>query len=816
MSWGAKARAMNLDPYKFQNTNLEGERGRYTHTAFDQDDSLDIRRQGTKGQKRSIKDIFEDPDNTKDKSRPSRYDPDSSFGSPGRHTGSLLDQRHTLGTGKYSSSLEGSPSDFERKNGLSKVSNDRKTVNINENFNEIQPYDPDDCTGAAGDEKNPLLRKFLLKELDKIRGDTRKNNTNLSKNISDNEEFYSKQISDLRKKIKQDFVPASEVQKLVDHAVEKKIMMMHLKDDTDKTKKGMTKAQTQVQTLMNNYKQCQKQIKELQSDIDDLHKRIDETERKHGIQQMDIEKNFRNADKEISDAREDAISYTDSVIVQVETRMDTIENKLKRDRPKPEIVKGSNSDKVRAVEPFLADIRKELQSEVKKVNTKINKMENDHNRRIKDINSISDKADTIKKTNIKDLKDLYQRLSEVEDKIESTDMNVSKKVNLLSANNAAKPVQATPKIDTKSIETRIERLETISVRHGKLFDELTPNVNLLVNQTKELKSKANIEPKAIEEYTEAIAGDLRKEFEERLSSAGNNPQNLAPKAIEEYTEGIVADLRKEFDDKIIALEKSVPTGSDAEFRKEVFKEIDGIKKAAIEDIRQLDENLKTLATDFSIYRERNSPCRHHDKITVIEEVPIRRPGSMSKVIVESSADTPIKSDFSARYDGDRRPIHRQYSPVHSNGVVYMSSKKSLDAMEREPIGGDGRRHISGSPKRHIEDSMYSTPSLGNKNRQIIYNSTGKEGLDYRDSRSHAYGNYEETNHKRYQDDPNYSYPKYQSNTKNVYLKDEEDFSRDLDYDPPNLSPDYKPGTTSTNGAKRKKAYSSNPSSNAKN
>jgi len=39
----------------------------------------------------------------------------------------------------------------------------------------------------------------------------------------------------------------------------------------------------------------------------------------------------------------------------------------------------------------------------------------------------------------------------------------------------------------------------------------------------------------------------------------------------------------------------------------VFKEIDGIKSAAIEDIRCLDENIKILTEDLNIFKAKQTP-----------------------------------------------------------------------------------------------------------------------------------------------------------------------------------------------------------------
>ena len=92
---------------------------------------------------------------------------------------------------------------MDKDNFKNKTRENRKTVFINESQNEVQNYDPEGWTDKnTKDGLNSSMRKFLFKELDKIRSDTRQNNANLSKNISDNEEFYTQKFDELKIKLK--------------------------------------------------------------------------------------------------------------------------------------------------------------------------------------------------------------------------------------------------------------------------------------------------------------------------------------------------------------------------------------------------------------------------------------------------------------------------------------------------------------------------------------------------------------------------------------------------------------------------------------
>ena len=115
----------------------------------------------------------------------------------------------------------------------------------------------------------------------------------------------------------------------------------------------------------------------------------------------------------------------------------------------------------------------------------------------------------------------------------------------------------------KVLENRILRLETITVRHGKLLDEITTNINFLLN-----------------EHSATVV-------------KGNNVQCVC----EEYTEDFANKVTQNFENRIRALEFAAKNSNDIEFREQVFNEIDGIKSAAIEDIKSLDKNFQMLERD---------------------------------------------------------------------------------------------------------------------------------------------------------------------------------------------------------------------------
>ena len=264
MSWGAKARQLNADPNKFENTILDLERKRFGVKQYDPYDKeikaaadyyqgkhraeredlgafkintdllnpKNAERSRSRSDKKSDRSVGRYPTDLSYSSR--KYDqisqstPDLSRFGGSRKTfddrerdyqriserkskikpqREIIDDHRAFRNTTYDTENAGlrkhSPKMFTTPNKSQQLKfyNDltskskghpNRSVIINEEFNDIQNYDPDSRIPATHDGMNSYVRKFLYKELDKIRNDARKSNSLLSKNISDNEEFYTK------------------------------------------------------------------------------------------------------------------------------------------------------------------------------------------------------------------------------------------------------------------------------------------------------------------------------------------------------------------------------------------------------------------------------------------------------------------------------------------------------------------------------------------------------------------------------------------------------------------------------------------------
>jgi hypothetical protein len=415
-----------------------------------------------------------------------------------------------------------------------------KTVLFDETQNDIRLFDDrkyhknheknNETSSNTKDGLNTYTRTFLFKELDKIRHDSNKNNMLLSKNISDNEDFYSQKFEELRTKLKNDVVNPNEVQRLVNQVVDKKLIQMNLKDDTEKSKEGVSKMQAQINSIVSHYNAREEQTTKLQDEIELLNKGIEVLHRKTEKDQENYVHRIEILEKTLADVREDCVASTDSFIVNVESRLENMDKWIRDTESKREIKKVSHLNQSGVSDQYINNLRKDIDAALKKLNFRIN-----------DVNHKSNSGVEA----LKDLKDLEQKVNQIDDYVETADMNINRKVNLLQTT----PVVTKAPVNgsAKAIESRLTRLETIVVRHGKLLDEITGDI---------LKAEKN----------------LRK-------------PPKSPCACEKYTEDFANKLQNNFDNRIGALEASVYNNDETEFREQVFKEIDGIKLAAIDDIK---------------------------------------------------------------------------------------------------------------------------------------------------------------------------------------------------------------------------------------
>jgi hypothetical protein len=333
-------------------------------------------------------------------------------------------------------------------------------------------------------------------------------------------------------KLKNDVVNPTEVQQLVNQAIDKKLIQMNLKDDTAKSKEGVSKMQAQVNSIVTHYNVSQDQITNLTYELEQLNKQIEGLHRKTEKDKANYIHRIELVENALTDVREDCIANSDSFIVNVEARLDNIDQRIKANESKRELKKVPQMNQSGVSEQYINALRKDIDYALKKLNLKLN--------------DVDKKSDVGIKTS-EELVDLQQRVNEIDDHIETADMNINKKVNLLQTTPISKAPNDT---SSKAVEGRLARLETIAVRHGKLLDNVTENISILIAENKKLNEV------------------VQKQC-----------------VCEEYTEDFANKIKLNFDSRIGALEAAMQDDDEAEFREQVFKEIDGIKSAAIEDIK---------------------------------------------------------------------------------------------------------------------------------------------------------------------------------------------------------------------------------------
>jgi uncharacterized coiled-coil protein SlyX len=548
-----------------------------------------------------------------------------------------------------------------------------RTLKTNITTTEDEPRDSFEIRESVGDDNkdgiNSYIRKFLFKELDKIRSDYKQSNILLSQNIANNEEFYSKKFEGLKTKLKNDTVTPQNVESMVNAAINKKFAELNLKDENNKNREEVSKSQAQINSLVSHFNSTQDEIRKLKDHFEDLNRKVEILARNSETDKRSNLHKFDTIDKALTDVREDCIANSDSFMVSVESRLENIEHKLRTSEgTQREIKKVPILEQPRVSDPLIQGLRSEIGESLKKLSLRVNSLENQNQAQNKTAKELDNRINSLQLSGKKDIKDLYERLNEMGDQIENTDMTINKKVNMLQNT----PVSLVPKSNSdKVFENRILRLETITVRHGKLLDEITTNINFLLNE-----HSANV-------------------------VKGNN----APCVCEEYTEDFANKVTQSFESRIRALEFAVKNTNDAEFKEQVFNEIDGIKSAAIEDIKSLDKNVKMLEQDIhhlkhcnsSSYLNYQAPDHSGHRTRSLKRVTFNE-NIAPKPKEQSDNDTDLDraDNFEVTNIARRSTIP---AAATSSGIVLMGSKKSLDS---KPVG-----NISDRSSRSLHSSPHS-------------------------------------------------------------------------------------------------------------
>lgn len=533
---GAKARAMNLEPSKFERTILDLERQRFgINNIYDIND-IPKQRISSFGQgpiqkakqKRSTEDIYYETAGVKDSfSRASRvegFDQDlnrSSNNSFDRYKNDLCykkkrmsnrlsveDLAHVSSTPNiakiskrnYFESNIDTASDYEVERKLSQLNKSqelkKKTrfkdpVEEHKEFRELtyeegQPdmhekirraiitsneevpdihsshthftsnYD-DNLNVSNREAMNSYIRKFLFKELEKIRHECRENNNLLSQNIASNEEFYSKKYDDLKNQIKSHYVSSNDAQIIIDEAVTRKLAQTGLKDEQKKGKEGVSKLQAQINSLVAHYNTSQDEINKLNKQLEEMNKKFEVLERDQDLIKRTTSHKLDVLEKGLNNVREDCIVNSDSFMVSVESRLDDIEQRLgTQELKKKEIKKVPILEQPRVSDPLVEALRKDINLDLDSIEKRILNLESDAQKQFNINKELDLKMNKINQADMRSIKELSERINEVRDQVDSTDMEVNKKFNMLKTSAAPSAPVTKNNID-KNLENRMKR-----------------------------------------------------------------------------------------------------------------------------------------------------------------------------------------------------------------------------------------------------------------------------------------------------------------------------------------------------------------------
>jgi hypothetical protein len=236
------------------------------------------------------------------------------------------------------------------------------------------------------------------------------------------------------------------------------------------------------------------------------------------------------------------------------------------------------------------------------------------------------------------------------------------------------------------------------------------------------------------------------------------------------------ELRQEFANRIQALERANEENNDPEFREQVFSEIDGIKAAAIEDIKNLDNSVKGLA------QEMNNIKKMKQKEPVIQYVhddhyDQNQPFSSKRVSFGNSAAYRPSHQIDSRKTHSQtrvpiQPSHTQVQRIYENSrtpkkaiqedddtdleraddsfydskikkgsprptsIVVMNSQRNLDSNMNKSDRSKSRKSGASSPRslNRAKGATYSSPKNQRSSPMKHMNPSGCECRDhYRDT-----------------------------------------------------------------------------------
>lgn len=236
------------------------------------------------------------------------------------------------------------------------------------------------------------------------------------------------------------------------------------------------------------------------------------------------------------------------------------------------------------------------------------------------------------------------------------------------------------------------------------------------------------------------------------------------------------ELRQEFGSRIAALERAADENNDPEFREQVFSEIDGIKAAAIEDIKNLDNSVKGLAQEMNNLKKMKQKepviqCIHNDSLDHHQPccskrvsfgnaaayrpsygIESRQSHSQSRGPIEPS-HTQVRSI----YEHSRTPkkqtkededtdLERADEPFYeskgkrgsprSTSIVVMNSQRNLDSNMNKSDRSRSRRSGASSPRssNRMKGATYTSPKNKKTSPVRHMNPSGCECRDhYRDN-----------------------------------------------------------------------------------
>ena len=308
---------------------------------------------------------------------------------------------------------------------------------------------------------------------------------------------------------------------------------------------------------MNHFHSSQNDIKMMGNDVLNLHNKVEAFVKESKLERDGLLNRIKEYEELMNDIKEEISEHQDTFMITIESKLEEFDRKLMNTDKDNRI----NASNIAALEQgfqydkTISILRSDIAQDINRLEARLNNI--DHSEKLNSnlLKDVESKVSVLEKSGHSNWHDLYEKINNAKKDI----AGIQSQQNTVTVQNTKQLSQTLTSIDSKSTESRLARLETIAVRHGKVLDDLTYNKTIGSDQVHTTVIKERRIPIIAEELREDYGGQIKSNLESRVQTLENYWQN-----------------------------------NDSKFRDHVIVEIDSIKKAVSEDIINLNKRITNL------------------------------------------------------------------------------------------------------------------------------------------------------------------------------------------------------------------------------